>query len=178
MFLYHHTRTTTLRTMINTTISATAAFAAFANLLFFNRKLPFVSGVEVSQWEANPHLHIGSTTLAASTKMASTAEELGEEIKRVMVALPSTLLVARETLVSMAIIDLPTLRIREYFVGIRYGDESLVGFFVVPVMTHKCTPSATMYSLFLRILVRMVLLAQRPIRPFHVFLGSLPIYLE
>jgi hypothetical protein len=132
MLLYPDAAPTTKITRLNMSILRSRPLTRRANRLLLNRKLRLAPVVKVAQRNRNTHFHVGTPPLAAVVpEVAWAAEEAAEEVEGVVVlAGPAALLVLRDALVAVLVVDFAGFFVAEDVVGVGYFDEFLGGGFV------------------------------------------------
>lgn len=117
-------------------------------------------------------------------KVAPASEEPREQVERIVrrLACLSALPVLRDPVVSVLVVDLARVRRRQYVVGIGYIDEFLARGLVASIQfvfqSALVSVAACQTLKYIRVLVRMELLAQRPIRLLDIFLRRGPAHAQ
>lgn len=118
-------------------------------------------------------------------KVAPAPEEPREQVERIVrrLACLSALPVLRDPVVSVLVVDLARVRRGQYVVGIGYIDEFLARGLVASIQfvffqSALVSVAASKTLKYIRVLVRMELLAQRPIRLLDIFLRRGPAHAQ
>lgn len=151
-------------------------FARIADLLLLNPKPDLPARVEIPQRQPHPHLHVRSAPVARRMpEVSSAAEKPREQIKGVVrgASRRPALPVLLDSLVSVLIVDFPRGRCREDIVRVCDFDEFLprrlvASAVVLSVSLHSSLSLEPWSGKDLRILIRMELLAQRPVRALDI----------
>lgn len=87
-----------------------------------------MTDIEISQGNANSDLHIRPTALAVLvSEVSATAEKSREQVERIMLPATAALLPLLQSFVAIAVIDLPSLGVREGLVSFGYFNKFLFG---------------------------------------------------